>query len=392
MKAYFSVIGVGLGHITRCVSIAKLLEDKGIESVFSTYGKASRITEKENFKTYESKKLRWYEDGNGRIDYEKTLLKSPMFFLRMANHFRDENKRIKEEEPDVIVTDSRYSVIPASKVCDAPRIYITNQPRLYMPHPENGKKNSRTHLERVGSWWNYNLLCGHDKILLPDFPLPESISYRHMLFDNAPQKFKNSTEFVGPIAPHRPDNTDEDNIERVCRKYGVEPGNFIYVAFSGPGSIKKEIRDAIFEVFSDYEIPAIMGTGKPGKSKISKNGNLILVDGWIEEREELLKGAKLVISRAGLSTLSELIAFGKKTIVIPQSKQPEQQSNADGMEKKGFATKIEPFEIDSKVLKREIEKLLSSQEAEKAIQEYKKKAKKWKGEKKSAEIITGMVD
>lgn len=387
MRAYFSVIGIGMGHILRCLSIADKLREEGVESVFSTYGKPSKLLEETEYRNYVSDPLMWSESGDGNLDYERTLLKSPLIFLQMLKHFKEEKARIDMEDPDIIITDSRYSIIPASKETGIPRIYITNQPRLYMPDPNDGTNVTSTPLEKLGCWWNYNILSGQDMILIPDFPMPESISYRHMILDGAPDKFKEKLKFVGPIAPHRPEDVSEDDVTRACEKYGVEPDNFIYIAFSGPGKIKPGLSKALYDLFTSYEIPTIMGTGEPGKFKIHGKGNFKLVDGWIEEREALLKASKVVISRAGLCTLSEIVAFGKRAIVIPQSNQPEQESNAEGIEKLGFAKKIEPEEFDSKRLKEDISILLNSEKVKKAANRYKQKAQKWKGEEKSTDII-----
>ncbi|MGM0406021.1 MAG: glycosyltransferase [Thermoplasmatota archaeon] len=397
MKAYFSVIGIGLGHASRCISIAEELGKEGVECVFSTYGKAAKIAEKEGFRTYRSKPLMWYEDEKGHVDFEKTILKSPIIFYRMIQHFKDEKKRIEMENPDVIISDSRYAIIPASKYSGAPRIYITNQPKVYMPRPTkgtNGGLEGFNPLEKLGQWWNYKLLSGHDKILLPDFPMPNSISYRHMRMDDAPEVFKNKTEFVGPIAPHRPNGYATDHVKEVCQKYEVEPDEFIYISFSGPGTVKKDIHDAIFELFDDYDLPAIMGSGKPGEFKIHNRGDLKIVDGWIDEkdRESLLEGAKLVISRAGLCTLSEIAAFGKKAIVIPQPNQPEQETNARGIEKFGLAKKIEPYEITAEILDKRIKELLNSSKACTDAERCKEMTESWLGEEKSADIIMDMLE
>ncbi len=286
MKVYFSVIGIGLGHIARCLTIADELREQGIECVFSSYGKAAELAEEQGFKTYDSHDLMWYQHENGRIDFEMTMLKSPLIFRKMVKHFKTEYERVNKEDPDLIISDSRYSIIPASGDLDVPRLYITNQPKILMPKDGGGRKRMMENLEKMGSWFNYKLLSGQDKVLLPDFPLPYSISENHMRMENAPRKFKNKTEFVGPIAPHRPNGASQERIENVCEKYDVPPEDFIYVAFSGPGEVKKEINNAIYDLFPDYDMPVVMGTGKPGDFNLRKKGNLRLVDGWIEERGE----------------------------------------------------------------------------------------------------------
>ncbi len=387
MKIYFSVVGIGLGHVTRCLAVADRLEKRGFECVFSSYGKAAKLAASNGYRTYDSTPITWFQDEDGVVHFENTLLKSPLIFLRMADHFDKELKRIRKEDPDLVISDSRYSSIPASKDLGVPRMYITNQPRIMMPSDENGHKVAGHPLEKIGCWFNYRMLCGQEMILLPDFPLPYSISNRHMRFEDAPKEFCDKTRFIGPISPHRPSPEYSEGVELVCEKYGVEPGNFIYIAFSGPGFIEPDLKSAIFNLFFKNDTPAIMGTAKPGMFKTHKRGGLILVDGWIEDRCELMEAAKLVISRGGLTTLSEVTAFGKKTIVIPQGNQPEQESNAMGLENLGFAVKLMPEDITPGSLDRSIRTLENSHKAEKAAAKWKNISKKWNGEKRAEKLV-----
>lgn len=389
MKVYFSVMGIGLGHITRCLSITKHLEKNGITCVFSSFGKASQISLEKGFKTYDSKPVMWNQTLDGRVDFENTFLNGPLIFKQMINHYNCERKRIIKEKPDLIVTDTRYSTIPASKKIDTKRIYITNQPSFIFPKPEKNSRILMPLLQKIANRFNYWILSGQDEILLPDFPQPYSISKKHMSFNNASKRFKEKIRFVGPIASNRPEDIKKEEITKACKKYNVEPGNFIYIAFSGPGAIKKEIHDAIFDLFSDYSVPAIMGMGNTNDFKIHKKGNLFLVDGWIKERAELLDASSLVITRAGLSTLSEIVAFGKKAVVIPQSNQPEQESNALGIENLGLGKKIDSSLITKTVLKKEIKNL---QLLKIDTNKIKKLAKEMNGEKKSAEIIINYLE
>ena len=390
MKVYFSVIGIGLGHITRCLSIARQLSQEGIECVFSSYGKAAKLAKEAGYTTYTLKDLMWYEDEKGHVDFERTLLHGPLLFKCIAGHFVEEDTYLKKEKPDLVVIDSRYSTIPASKNLYVPRVYITNQPRFYMPKSNNG--HEMTPLEYIGNKFNYRLLSGQDRILIPDFPLPHSISQRHMKFrENAPDSFIKKTEFVGPISYDRPGNRTDGEVEEICKGYGLEPGNFIYIAFSGPGELRENIRDGISQFFPRYKTPSIMGTGDTGETRSHRRGNMILVDGWIKDRDALIQGASLVVCRAGLSTLSELLAYGKKAVVIPQANQPEQESNSQGIENLGSAKTISPLDVDTISLKKTIEYVESSIEMKKSAEKAKVLAARWKGEVNSARVIKELL-
>lgn len=393
MKVYFSVIGIGLGHITRCLSIAERLREEGIDCVFSSYGKAARVARDMGYETYEAKPLMWYEDEYGHVDLERSMLNGALLFKRIAGHYVEEDRILKKVCPDLVLCDSRYSTIPASKCLGVPRVYLTNQPRFYMPRMNNGYDNGSTILEYLGNRFNYTLLSGHDNILLPDFPLPYSVSERHMMFgDSAPETFVKKTRFVGPISPHRPGSRTEEEVESVCSRYDLVPGDFIYIAFSGPGVIMKNIKDSLFQLFPGYDTASIMGTGEPGVQRIKRSGNMRLVDGWIEDRDALIQGAKVVISRAGLSTLSELLAYGKRAVVIPQGNQPEQESNALGMEKLGSAKSIKPDKVDPEVLISVLNEVEHCNKIGRSAKKVRSMASRWKGEENSARIVMELLE
>ena len=52
MKVYIAACGMGLGHVGRCLPIAKRLRELGIEVVFSTYGDAVYEASSAGFKVY----------------------------------------------------------------------------------------------------------------------------------------------------------------------------------------------------------------------------------------------------------------------------------------------------------------------------------------------------
>ena len=314
MKVYFAVNGIGLGHAGRCVAVARELRSRGVDVVFSTYGKAVRFVFWEGFRTYESPPIMWEETPTGALDYRRTMLKAPLTFMKVADHFRREYRYMKKESPDVIVSDTRYSTIPASRNIGARRLYITNQPRVYLPR--DGERTSPAWLEGLARKVNYTLLSGQDAIILPDFPMPNSISRRHMEFDDAPERFREKATFVGPITLNHPDNISQEKMEAVEKKYGITEDGFIYIPISGPGRAKGSIKAQLLEILPDFPYPSLMSSGEPGEFRIRKRGNLTLVDGWIHEREVLMDLAGTVVCRAGLSTLSEVVVYGKTAVCL----------------------------------------------------------------------------
>lgn len=120
----------------------------------------------------------------------------------------------------------------------------------------------------------------------------------------------------------------------------------------------------------DYEVLYI--TGKPFYEEFSKNefsDNVYLVP-YVENLAGLMKNADIIVSRAGASSISEIIALKKLSILIPSPyvANNHQFFNALDMANSFAAVMIEESELTSNVLKEEINRLLTDKERQLNIQ------------------------
>ena len=54
MRVFFTPSGTGLGHVGRCIPIAKLLEEDGAQILFSTYREGLKYVQREGFNVVEA--------------------------------------------------------------------------------------------------------------------------------------------------------------------------------------------------------------------------------------------------------------------------------------------------------------------------------------------------
>ncbi len=388
---YFSPNGIGLGHASRCAAIAGELKERGVDVRFSTYGRAFKYLDQEmGFPTSDSPPIMWSEGEEGALDYERTMLRSPLIFLNMLRHFKLEYKRVQAFKPDISVSDTRYTMIPATKRGGGKRVFITNQPRVVMPRRNDGKKSPLQGLARAV---NYNLLSGQDKVLLPDFPHPHSICHLNMDFEQEIKpKLRDKMEFIGPVTPYGPEDVTPHQIERVREKYGIEGDGLVYIALSGPGKSRTSVKFKVSELVKNMEIEAVMTTGVPAKEpKITRAGSLLLVDGWIQERAEILALSRAIVCRAGLSTLSEVVRFGLPSLVFPTRNQPEQESNAMGVKKLGIGRVFMPVQAGPMDILGKLEEVLDDRGIKQNCAEMEEMAREWDGGKKGAQVLMSML-
>jgi UDP-N-acetylglucosamine--N-acetylmuramyl-(pentapeptide) pyrophosphoryl-undecaprenol N-acetylglucosamine transferase len=120
--------------------------------------------------------------------------------------------------------------------------------------------------------------------------------------------------------------------------------------------------------------------GEPGNDSSRWVNDYVNVRGWAEDRFELLKACDVVVSRPGLTTISEIVRFGKPCVLIPTPTQSEQEGNARSMEKLGAARLIPQSKVDRATLKAALEDIVSrADEIEKSTSRLRKMAARLQG-------------
>jgi uncharacterized protein (TIGR00661 family) len=86
--------------------------------------------------------------------------------------------------------------------------------------------------------------------------------------------------------------------------------------------------------------------GQPNSGIKAYRQKNVLIYPWITNRFEHLKACDLVISRAGLGTLSQALCYGKPLLLVPTPSQTEQRNNAQRARELGVAKILDQREID----------------------------------------------
>jgi len=109
MRVQFCPSGVGLGHVGRCIPIARRLERDGAQVLFSTYREGFRYVQQEGFQVVEVPAIGVAVKPDGSIDFRQTTVK-PGPFISVFTFMKQVDAEIdfmKAFEPDVVVSDSR---------------------------------------------------------------------------------------------------------------------------------------------------------------------------------------------------------------------------------------------------------------------------------------------
>jgi UDP-N-acetylglucosamine--N-acetylmuramyl-(pentapeptide) pyrophosphoryl-undecaprenol N-acetylglucosamine transferase len=343
MRAYFGVCGVGLGHVGRCIPVAKKLRSMGNQILFSTYLEACDFVKREQFPLCNAPPISFAIRPDGGVDFQRTTVYPGIFsiaiFLRQLNA---EIEFMRSFQPDFVISDSRVSTLVAAKILDIPSVTILNIYKVTIPRERRFLNLARIAdggvLTIIGKIWTFG-----KKILIPDFPYPYTLSLSNL---EIPPSRKEKIKLIGPILPTQAKDLPPKHILR--KKLGYDDRPLIFVPISGASQEKEYFTQIIQQILQmlpdDYQV--VVSLGQPNSGiKSYRQGN-VLVYPWITNRFEHLKACDLVISRAGLGTLSQALCYGKPLLLVPTPSQTEQRNNAQRACELGVAKILDQKEID----------------------------------------------
>lgn len=342
-RVYFGPCGIGLGHVSRILSIATEVRRRGAEVIFSTYLEGVDYVRRMGFPVASAPPISMSNDSSGSVDLKmSTINQGIRIFPTFTAQVRAELRYMKAFRPDVVVSDSRLSTIVASKLLGLPVVLTLNQFLPLIPRQRDRfmlfKIADGVVMTIVGRGWGLS-----DQILIPDFPAPYTLSIDTL---RIPKAYANKVELIGAILPKRP--SDARDREKVRKELGVgAKQKLIYAGISGPAAERLPLLNLLEPIFASFpdEYRVIMSMGDPtGSHELTDESALIKVP-WIEDRFDLLNACDLVVSRGGHETLMQSICYGKPSILIPVPNHPEQYGNARRAQALGFAKTIHQAEL-----------------------------------------------
>ena len=312
----------GLGHATRCIPIIKELYDQGCEPILAVEG-AQGLLLKEEFPGILTLPLKGY-----RVRYASTapglirqmIVQSP----RLINTIKAEHKwlesKIREYQIEGVISDNRYG-LSSKKI---PTVFITHQLGIKTPLG----RWSENLLQRI----NYRYINRFSECWVPD----NSDSHNLSGALSHPLKLPEvPTFYLGPIS-------------RFEKATGSPQKDHLLIILSGPEPQRTILENKIIGAIAHYHHSACIVRGLPGNSKLIPSTNMIRFYNHLpaKDLQAEFERAEYVISRSGYSTVMDIAALQKKSILIPTPGQTEQEYLAEYLMKKNFAFTISQSEFD----------------------------------------------
>ena len=364
---YIAPCGIGLGHITRTDPVARELNRRGVETVFSTYLDGLEYAKHNHLRAFEAVPINFKVTSDGTIDFKMTAATSG-FSLGIRRFLRQvicEIQFMKRFKPDVVLSDSRASSLIAAWLLRIPVVLMLNQFRVEIIRRPSLKKLSlfdkvfflianlgwifiRTSIQLV--WVRCKV------ILIPDLPAPYTISVGNLAI---PKGYAAKVKLIGPIVS----GSNEIQVDK--KKLGFDLQTpLIYAAVSGPRIerqvLNRVLMDPLLELSKKYNV--VMSRGQPNGEFAKEISERFQIYDWIEKQDDFIRGCDVVISRAGHGIIMKSMVYGKPMILVPIPDHTEQYGNAKRAVSINLAELIYQSELNTKTLNEAVEKILNSPE------------------------------
>lgn len=306
----------GLGHATRCIPIINALIRKNCNVLIASEGKIKNVLQQE-FPQLIFIDLRGY-----RIRYSKNswalLFQVGKQIPKILSTIQYEKERLKEivKEHNIhgIISDNRYGFYHES----IHSVFITHQLRIKTPFG----KIADDYLQKL----NYSYIDKFNECWVPDTKNERNLGGA---LSHPEKKPASPLKYIGPISRFQKPKSQKEND--------------LLILLSGPEPQRTILENLLVQQLNNYNGPVVFVRGLPGElhqlnltSNISVHNHLPA-----EELYHAISETSMVISRCGYSTVMDLAALMKKSILIPTPGQTEQEYLAKHLMKNNFALCIE---------------------------------------------------
>lgn len=301
----------GLGHATRCIPIIDLLLKNNCSIWLAGEGEEVVLLSKEypGLPILHLKGYRVNYAASGMIG--KILWQVPKILKSINDETKWLKSQIEKHHFDFVISDNRYGLHHSK----AHSIFITHQLNIKTPFGKWGNNFLQ--------YWNYKFISRFNECWVPD----------------EEGEFNFAGELSHPVkTPHIPIKYI-GTLSRLEKKHVEEIKNHLLFVISGPEPQRSLLEKKIVEQIAGYNGTATVIRGLPSSSEVLPSSENIVFYNHIssEQMNEEMSKAEFVISRSGYSTIMDIAALKKKSVLIPTPAQTEQEYLANYLMKKQFA-------------------------------------------------------
>ena len=316
-KIIIAPLNWGLGHATRCVPIIKELQKSNFTPVIASDGTALQFLIKE-FPSLEFFELPSYKISYGR-NLKWSLIRKIPTIVRAVHKERLLIREYIHQNPNVvgIISDNRFGC------------YYTKIPSVYITHQLNVLSGFLT---PVTSFFHRRVIRKYNECWIPD---EENSVYSGKLSRSS----KNlNQKYIGVLSRFKKQELPQD----------ID----VLILLSGPEPNRTQLEIKLTSIFktSSKKVYLIQGIVEKTQ-KTTKENQLTIVNFMLTKQlEHTLNLSKMVICRAGYSSVLDLVSLRKKALLIPTKFQNEQEYLAKYLQQKGYFSFVKERKVNKNTL------------------------------------------
>ncbi|WP_406656638.1 glycosyltransferase [Methanolobus sp. ZRKC2] len=334
MKVMIFVCGEGLGHTSRCISLARELTSAGHTVHFGAYGYSADFIESKGYLVHRIPSEVTLVGKAGTLNLKRSILAT--FKRGQFLSIIKITRLLKRIKPDAVISDSYYIGVMSAKARSIPTHLIINQSSMEQFFMQEGI-SSRIVGELVKKFYS-GIFKRIDGIIIPDFPIPHTICRRNLEFE---KDILDKVLYSGPLIGKEYEEVDELDLKKP----------HILSTLGGFGYREPIFRKVIQAAEMDKEINYTLLSGPNVDPSIFESlpKNVKVLE-FIDDQFPYLKSSNIVIAPGGHSTMMEAFSFGVPMITFPDMNHTEQQNNSWAVEEDGLGKKLDYSTSPEKIL------------------------------------------
>ncbi|MEM4352382.1 MAG: glycosyltransferase family protein [Candidatus Caldarchaeum sp.] len=384
MFIHVAVCGIGLGHASRSLVVARELMRRGHVVSFSAYGQAVSYLERMGFSPSRVPGVRYGVGEDGVVSVKKTIMENITLPARFLTQVGAEVVNISETGADCVVSDTRASAVAAAKLMNKPVATILNQYNLLLETRRHRRaaRLIEPALQAAQLVWDSS-----DLIIVPDLPPPDTISEATL---NLPQKVVDRVLYVGPLVD-QPTSSEQETM-RLKRTYGGSEKPLVLINVSGGLEEKRRLVEKFLEIAPRLSgrFSYVLSTAQPGVGESFRVGP-VHVSSWVDDLDSLMMASDMVVGRSGLTLITKCMAYGKKMLLIPTPQHGEQTANALKAKGLGFAELLEQDRLDASAFESIVSDVLSNDRMGRAAETLRRRVWELGGARRAAEAVERLL-
>ena len=305
-----------MGHAARMIPLASKLRELNNNVIIASGEEHLSLFRNElpgltyiNFTGFKPRYSRFFPQ------YLSLLFKIPALLYHIIMEHHKLRRIIAEYAVDIIISDNRFGLWNRKVIT----VYVTHMPLIPLP-------KYLKFIEPLGVYLHRQIIKKYSLCFIPDLPGNLNLSGRlsHGL------KLPDNVRYIGILSRFiYPEQPNDEN-----------PVKFHHytVILSGPEPQREILKQKLVILLKDKEPITVMFEGKPGnRGEIARNENIIFYSHLPAYRMKgIITSSDSIITRAGYTTLMELVSLNCTALIIPTPGQTEQEYLAEYLSEKGW--------------------------------------------------------